>query len=224
MAPLNGKGRVAKDWTLGPIRELTRPELEILKEPRKGNTVQSLKDSHHRVARLCAMGLRRADIVEQSGYGYGRVSALLKDPAFQNLIAEYRKEITASAREQMDEYHSMLTGNMIRAERLIADKLEAAETEEGISIPTRDLIAIARDAADRTGYGKKQTNVNVNVDLAAQLEKARARSARVIPVARAPAIAPTNAPLVQSGQQAQILEPEALTLTSLPAARVVRRV
>ncbi|TXH43040.1 MAG: hypothetical protein E6Q97_34855 [Desulfurellales bacterium] len=220
MAPLRGPGKIAKDWTLGPVRELTRPDLELLKEKRAAiPTIQSIKDSHHRVARLCAMGLRTGDIVEQSGYGYGRLSVLRKDPAFLDLVESYRREINASAREQVDEYHAMLVENMVRAERMLADKLEEAEAE-GSTLPTRDLIAIARDAADRTGYGKKNTTVNVNVDFAAKLEAARQRSARVITVARAPESAPA---VIPPGLPVGADEPQEQT-TPVPVARSVRRV
>jgi len=63
----------------------------------------------------------------------------------------------------------------------IADKLGEAE-EAGETLPVRDLIAISRDAADRFGYGKKQTNVNVNADFASMLERTidRSRKARLI--------------------------------------------
>jgi hypothetical protein len=52
-------------------------------------------------------------------------------------------------------------------------------------------MAISRDAADRTGHGKVQTNMNVNVDFASKLEAARRRSAS----ARGPT-SPSATPLV----------------------------
>jgi hypothetical protein len=61
-------------------------------------------------------------------------------------------------------------------------------------------MAISRDAADRTGHGKVQTNMNVNVDFASKLEAARRRSAG----ARGPA-SPPLAPESSS-------QPPALTL------------
>ena len=64
---------------------------------------------------------------------------------------------------------------MLVAERQIADRLEDAE-EEGVKLPLKDLLAISRDGADRFGYGKKSAVLNTNVDFAAILEQAIARS------------------------------------------------
>lgn len=185
------------DYCLGTIRELTRPDLEILRQGRSAPVVQSLRDSHHRVARLLASGLRIREVVAQSGYGHNRIITLKKDPAFCDLVESYRKDVDASFREEVDEFHGLMVENRMLAERMLNDKLTAADAADE-TLPTRDLLAISRDAADRTGYGKKQTNVNVNVDFAAALERARQRSGKVITIARSPSLASGGA---QEGQQ-----------------------
>ena len=68
---------------------------------------------------------------------------------------------------------------MIKAERQISEHFEVAD-EAGELLPLSKLDTISQGRMDRFGYGKKQTNLNVNVDFAAQLEKARQRSGRVI--------------------------------------------
>ncbi len=115
-----------------------------------------------------------------------------------------------------DAFYEVATSNMLKAEVMLADKLEAAE-EEGTHLPTRDLIAISRDAADRFGYGKRQTNLNVNADFASLLEKAIQRSGKTIegsitPGSQSPqrTIAP---PLVAS------VEPNSSIEASVPAAK-----
>lgn len=175
------------------VRVLSREDLPLLREKRPPGIVQRLSDPHHRLARLLASGIRRWEAAERSGYSLARVTMLCEDPSFQNLVEHYRKEVTAIWAENIDTYYELATSNMVKAERQIAEKLEAAETE-GEALPTRDLIAISRDAADRFGYGKKQTNLNVNVDFAAQLEKAIKRSGKTIEGVRALSTSPLDAP------------------------------
>lgn len=142
--------------------------------------LQRLRDSHHNVCRLAALGLSTADIAARTGYSTARISQLLNNnPAIQDQIARYRGEVNASWRESVGEYASLGTSNMMKAERQIADRLDMAD-EADDPLPIRELIAIARDAADRFGYGKRTTNLNINVDFAARLEAARLRSSKVI--------------------------------------------
>lgn len=174
------RGRLAKPRPIVSIRDLTRVDLEALREKRVGPpTVSRFRDPHHRLARLCALGLRDREIAERSGYSIQRLGTLKMDPAFNELVAKYRGTVDEEFRETVDDYYSMATSNMLKAERQIAERLDAAD-EEGETLPVNQLIAISRDAADRFGYGKKQTNLNVNVDFAAQLEKAIQRSGKTI--------------------------------------------
>jgi hypothetical protein len=175
---------LARTKMIGPIREMTREDMAATLKPcyKPVVTAGRLRDSHHRVARLAAAGLRKFEIVERTGYSMTRICQLLAAPAMIDLIAKYRDKVDAAFERPQDEFFNLASTNMIRAERMIADKLEKAE-EEGTEIPVKDLVLVARDAADRFGYGKKQTNVNVNADFAAELEKAIARSGKVIEVA-----------------------------------------
>lgn len=169
------RGRIGKSVEILGIRELTRDDLTCLREPRQVSAAQKLRDPHHRLARLIASGIRLGEAADRAGYSYSRAAVLHADPTFQDLVANYRKQVDAAFVQSQDEYYDLATSNMRKAERMIAEKLEAADAE-GETLPTRDLIAISRDAADRFGYGKKQTNLNVNVDFAAKLEKAIQRS------------------------------------------------
>lgn len=174
------RGKIASKKEIGAIRELTREDMEVLKAPRpKSPTVATLRDSHHRVARLFAMGLRPAQVSAKSGYSIARIGALQTDPSFQNLVETYRKMVDESWKAEVDEFYELASKNKIVAERMIADQLEEAEAEDE-KIPLKTLVAIVADRADRTGHGKKSTNVNVNVDLGSRLERARARATKVI--------------------------------------------
>lgn len=175
--PLGPGHIVKKKLEIGTPRPLTREDLERLKETRNEPVVQRLRDSHHMVARLVAAGLPHDVVARRTGYGYNRVTTLLQDPAFQNLLKHYREVVTEEVKEEVEEYLELATSNMLKAERMVADQLDDAD-EAGSPIPIRNLLAISRDAADRLGFGKRNTTVNVNVDFAAKLEAALARTAR----------------------------------------------
>lgn len=173
------KGKFKSTLEIGEIRPLLREDLALLQVKRQPAVIQRLRDPHHRLARFIATGMRDEEAARLSGYSLGGVYRLRQDPAFQQLIAQYREIVKDSWADSVDEYHELATGNMLKAERQIAEHLDKAD-EEGELLPVKNLLDISRDAADRFGYGKKQTNVNVNVDFAAQLEKAIKRSGKTI--------------------------------------------
>lgn len=181
------------------VRSLTRADLAVLAEPRPTNSIQTLRDTHHRIARAVAAGLRNAEVAEMTGYSITRISILRQDPAFIELVAHYRGLITAEYVREADPVIGFLKDNALKAAAMLSDKLDHA-MEQNEFLPTRDLLGIAELGFDRTGYGKVNKNVNINVDFAAQLEAARKRSAAVrsgsTPLIEAPAspLAPQSAP------------------------------
>lgn len=170
---------------IGDLRPLMRDELALLKEKRNNPPqpfIQRLRDPHHKLARLIAIGHTQTAAGRLSGYSVSSVTRLMQDPAFSNLVEHYRQTVKQSFVEEVDEYHELILGNMVKAERHIAERIEQVE-EDNELLPIKDALAISRDAADRMGYGKRQTNTNINVDFAASLEKAIARSGKVIDAA-----------------------------------------
>ncbi len=158
------------------IRILARADLSVLLEKRPQTHLKSLTDKHHRIARACAAGLSNVDVAAVCGITANRVGVLKADPAFIELCAHYRGLVTADYIQQTDSYLEVMLSNKLKAEVMLGDKLDDA-IDGGEQLPTRDLMAISRDAADRTGHSKVQTNMNVNVDFATKLEAARKRSA-----------------------------------------------
>jgi hypothetical protein len=162
-----GAGKPAKFPAINSVRELTPTDLQNFK-PGRDSTVQKFRDSHHRLARLIALGLKTHEVAEASGYSITHISILKSDPAFQDLVATYRDQVDATYRDEVAEYYANVAANRTAAARLINDALSIAEPGD---IPLRTLVAIHADAADRTGFGKRQT-VDVNIDFASQLDKA----------------------------------------------------
>jgi len=211
------RGKIAREPTITNVRPLTRDDLLLLREARGGrdsagnNVAKKLRDHHHRIARLVAAGLRNFEIAERTGMSISRISMYRKDPAFNELVDKYRPKVDAAYEREQDEYYNLATANMRKAETMIAEKLEQAE-EDGEFLPTRELIAISRDAADRFGYGKRNMNLNVNVDFAAQLEKT---------IARSKTITIESGPSPPSGTQARAVD-DVPAIVEPPATRLRR--
>ena len=171
-----GRGRKSIRPAIGQIRELTKEELAA---PRaKAKATEKFRDSHHRMARLFASGLRVGEVAELTGYSVSRVSLFHSSPAFQELIAEKRKVEDEIARDQITAMNAMILSNGMKAERKLADKLDDDDDSEEMSV--RELISIARDAADRVGLSKRSIQTNVNMDFAQLLDRAIARSENVL--------------------------------------------
>lgn len=143
--------------------------------------MKNLKDSHHAVARLLAIGLRPGEVAERTGYSGVRISILQADPSFQELIEHYRSIEAAAFIEARDEYWDMATKGRVQSARQMLEQLDEAD-ESGEKIPLSTLLRIHDSMADRTGYGKRSTQVNINVDFAARLDQAikKARDVKTI--------------------------------------------
>lgn len=170
------RGRSRQPLQAEVTRELTPADLALLEVSRGSRPpkLMRLRDSHHRLAQVLAVGATPGEAGAQTGYSQSRISILLADKSFQDLVEVYRRD-SASLRA---EYADMATANMIRGERIIEDALEQlADSSEPVSLADlRPVLDIVSDRADRFGYPRKNTQVNVNVDFAGKLEAARRRS------------------------------------------------
>lgn len=178
-----GEGRPSKRPTIDRVRELIVEEVLAYRPAKNSNPVQRHRDSHHRVARLFAMGLRPGQVAAATGYSLGRITTLAADPAFEELIANYRGMVDESFKESTDEYYDTVASNRIIAARLINDKLADAEPGD---VGFRELVLIHSDAADRTGYPKRTVALNVNADFASLLDRAIERSKEVKTISHLP--------------------------------------
>jgi DNA-binding CsgD family transcriptional regulator len=196
MATLQGSRRaVVAPVEVSAIRVLSRADLKVLSIARPINQLQNLRDTHHRIARAVASGLSNGEVAATCGISNNRVSVLRADPAFAELVAHYRAILTAEWAEAADPVADYLRQNALKAQAMLSDKLDHA-SEQGEFLPTRDLLGIAELGLDRTGYGKVNKNVNINVDFAAKLEQARRRSdeLRSVRTIEAPPTQPQSVP------------------------------
>jgi DNA-binding CsgD family transcriptional regulator len=157
------------------VRPLTTQDLARLREPIAPSNIRRLRESHHEVAYLAAMGFNNVEIAQRLGYTRERIHTLLKAPNVVELVANYRSHRESARIESLKDFESLKSQNMIRAERQIADMLEDSESGDR-PLPALILNRLAIDRMDRNGYGKQTTNINVNLDFARKLEAAIARS------------------------------------------------
>lgn len=195
MAELH-RGKLATNPKILAVRPLTRNDLACLgeKRPPQGVT-KTFRNHHHRIARLAAMGLRTGELIAQAGISMTRWDQLKQDPAFQELVAQYRAKVDVGFADAASELFTAVAANTINAELLISEQLEEA-LDGGEAIPLKTLALISRDGADRIGLPKQKVsqNTNVNVDFAAMLEAAAKRSGRSNVIDAVPTSRTTSVP------------------------------
>jgi hypothetical protein len=159
---------------LGP---LSPEDLQALGKPRlmpQAPVVQRLRDSHHELARAIASGVKPGLAAEASGYSKSYVSVILGDPAFQDLVAQYRGEVE----EEWQGTRGLISRVVALNTRQLLDSLEAQDHGEAEPIPLRDRLAIHDTYGGAVGLGGKgntTTNVQVNVH-GERLAEARRRA------------------------------------------------
>lgn len=179
MATLH-RGKLATNPQIIEIRPLTRDDLAALRDKRPGqNAAKTFRDWHHKIARAVAMGLKPHEVSTQIGISSTRLLQLKADPAFVELVAQYRNKVDEGYVDAATELYETVAANTINAETLIRETLEEA-LDGGERPALKTLLAISRDGADRVGLPKQKvsTNTNFNFDFAGQLERAAARSGR----------------------------------------------
>ena len=156
------------------VRPMIRADLELLRQPSARSRITKLRDSHHIMARLFVSGLTNAEVASETGYTIARVSVLRNSPAMEELVAKYRADDHDEWRKHRDGTYEYMHRVRMKAVRLIEDALDEDEVKPEFALKVFDSMA------DRTEYHRKSTKENVNIDFAARLEVAIARSVRVI--------------------------------------------
>jgi hypothetical protein len=169
-----GPGRRPIQPAITHVRELTHHDIIGFRQGRDP-PIKRYRDSHHQMARLFAMGLRVSEVAAEMGYSISRVSVHYNNPVFKELVAGYSKVNDEVTRDSISAYNALILSNGMKAERKIADKLDDDENDE---MSIRELLSIARDAADRVGLSKRSVQTNISIDFAAMLDRALDRTER----------------------------------------------
>lgn len=170
---LTRPGRRSLPIHVGEARPLGERDLAALAENRgtRAPALQRLTDRHHALARALASGMRPMEAAILTGYQPSRVSILLDDPAFKELLEFYRSNMDAVYAD----LHARMASLSIDALEELRTRLEEAPE----SVSNTMLLDILKATADRTGHGpqsRSTSEVNVNVNIASRLEAARQRA------------------------------------------------
>jgi hypothetical protein len=147
----------------------------------KQGLIKRLTDRHHALARAIAQGIPKGEAGAMCGYNNSRVSVLMSDPTFKELVDFYRSQQDKIFRGVAEK----LSGIASDALDVLEERLEESPQE----ISTGQLLEIIKVGADRSGHGPQSTttaNVNIHLGLAERMEAARkqalAASQRVIDI------------------------------------------
>lgn len=150
------RGRRPAPLSFSYVRDLGEQDILLLiQNPSRDVTTPSikrLKTSHHNLARLLASGTTQAEASLITGYSPSRISILLHDPAFSELMAYYAeqtKEIYVNVHQRLAD-----VGTMALEE--IQERLE----EQPEKFSTKELLDTLAATLDRGGYGPKSTIVH----------------------------------------------------------------
>lgn len=177
-SPMLHRGKLAKAPEVRSVRLLTREDMGRLAAPRPPQgRPKMMRETHHRLARQVAAGMRHEEICELTGYSATRLYQLKGDPAFQELVTMYRGKVDEAWCRAQDEFQAVEVSNMRRMSQMVSEHIDRAE-EEGELIPLKTLVTAIADRADRFGYSKKVINRNENVDFAKMMEQIARASGR----------------------------------------------
>jgi DNA-binding CsgD family transcriptional regulator len=171
--PRNTRGNPYSILAIRPLKESDLPALREKSAPLA--RLQTLRDSHHQVARLMATGLNNTQIATTLGHSLAALVRYRRDPSMQELVAHYRALVTEEWLEGVDHISSMSVSAIAKGLRTIHDHFDDAD-ERGELVPMSRALSVVSDLMDRFGYGKKSQQTNLNVNYAAELEAAIARS------------------------------------------------
>src|SRR5712664_4630968 len=116
MNPTLHRGKLARIPKVVRVRPLTREDMLALQAPRPPqNRPKAMREAHHRLARMVAAGFRIEEILRLTGYSYNRLLQLRKDPAFEELVTQYRGKVDEAWVRSVDEFHETSTSNILRA-------------------------------------------------------------------------------------------------------------
>lgn len=167
---LRTTGRASKALSAEVERELDSDDIASLLEERgtKPPQVHTLRERHHALARLIAEGRSPSDAAIICRYTQARVSILMSDPAFQELIAHYRDVVN----HEFVDFQKKLAELAIDAAGILQERMEDKPDELSDAL----LLQVVTVGADRTGHGPSQkSEVNIKVGLAGRLAAATQR-------------------------------------------------
>jgi len=107
-------------------------------------SIVKLKESHHQLARTIAAGAGNAEASARTGYSPSRISILMNDPAFKELVEFYAKEQAMAFTDVTARAAGVAMDSLCELQRRLDESPE--------TISTKDLTEVVKVTADRGGY------------------------------------------------------------------------
>jgi len=149
----DGRGREPVAFEATYSRDLELSDLAKAPAPSQSKPIhtKSLRERHHELAKKLAQGDKtKTQISLETGYSPSRISVLLSDPAFSDLVEHYRGEV----KEIFRDTQQRLSDIAKEAADIILERLDENPDQFSVN-QLKDLISMA---ADRTGDGPTSTN------------------------------------------------------------------
>jgi hypothetical protein len=152
-------GRPKAEFYVEYERDLSPADMAALALPRgvRPRSLVRIHASHHALARCLAAGMRPSQAALVTGYDGPRISVLQNDPAFIELVREYRDEVKSIFADLAERMNNLSLDAIGLLQQRI---LDAPETfDAGVLL---DMIKVF---ADRTGHGpNQQVTLSVSTD------------------------------------------------------------
>lgn len=174
---LRTTGRASKALSAEVERDLDMDDVASLLEEKgvQAPQIVHIRERHHALARHIAEGKKPGEAAILCRYSQSRMSILLGDPAFTELVAHYRTIVD----EQFVDFQAKLAELAIDASGVLQDRLEQNPDEISDAL----LLRIIEVGADRTGHGPSQkTEVNMKIGIAERLASAVRRQGALVDI------------------------------------------
>lgn len=160
-------GELTEDHALAVQAHVESEKVLGVKTP----DIKSIRNTHHRLAQLLAVGVDETVAAKLCNYSINRVSVLKSDPAFAELLAYYGKNVE----EQWGDFVGTAANLSMDVLQEMQRRLD--ETPEAFSV--NQLNEMLKTLADRSGNApvQKSQSVNVNIDMGTKLRESRERAA-----------------------------------------------
>lgn len=150
-------------------------EEDVPKKGRPKGAVAKIRAVHHLVAQLYAKGMKPTEIAPIVNRTSATIRNWIDSPANADLVARYIEDEHERITNEMEYRVQLRRRTATMALEKLAEQLEADEIEA-----PKTLLAIADAGDDRTGLGRQETKVNLNMDLGARLDRAIERREKLI--------------------------------------------
>lgn len=139
---------------------------------RPKGAVAKIRERHHLIAKLHGAGLKLAEIARCVGMTAAGVKAWLDNQANAELVAQYAGEYADRTDAMLETRLAMQNEIAVLATAAMRDQL-ITDIASGQPIPYDKLVKLGAHVDDRTGLGRQETKLNLNMDLGSRLDKAR---------------------------------------------------